>query len=274
MAIGVYTLSVEDVLGIYRILVEDFATSPDPIAPAGVRDPNLLESAVYRQVTGFEGHLKYEHPLRSAASLTYGLCCDHPFYNGNKRTALVSMLVHLDRNGLTVPGVSQADLYDLMIAIADHQLAFEKDRRRRAVGAGRPSPDEEVESIYRWLRERAPRIERGEKVITYRQLRQALAGHGIEVEVVDGNRADLVRYEDRTTGFLRRRTERVRVRLGTVGYRNEGTALSKSEMKAIRQVCGLTEERGVDSRAFYSTGVVVDTFVCKYRRVLQRLAHV
>jgi death-on-curing protein len=272
MLTGVWTLSVEDVLSVYTILVQDFTATSDPMAPAGVRDPGLLESAVYRQFTGFEGRLKYEHPLRSAASLAYGLCCDHPFYNGNKRTALVSMLVHLDRNGLALPGVNQTELYDVMIAIADHQLASEKDRRRRGEGADRPSPDEEVQSIYRWLRERAERIERGERVLTYRQLRQALAQFGINIEVVDGNRAELVRYEQHRTGFLGRRTEQVRVRLGTVGYRNEGTDIPKSDIKDIRDLCGLTEERGVDSRAFYSTGVVVDAFVCRYRRALHRLA--
>lgn len=275
MASGVWTLSVDDVLSIYSVLVEDFAGASDPISPAGVRDRGLLESAVYRQSTGFEERLKYDHPLLSAASLAYGLCCDHAFLNGNKRTALVSMLVHLERNGFTLPGVSQAELYELMIAIANHKLASDKDRRRRGEGAGRPSPDEEVQSIFRWLRERAERTERGERVLTYRQLRQALAQFKIEVEVVDGNRAELVRFEERTSGVpFFRKTERVRVRLATVGYRDEGTDLKKSDLKRIREQLGLTEEKGVDSRAFYSTGVVVDAFICRYRRVLQRLARV
>src|SRR5215510_4368531 len=95
---GVRMLTVEDVLSVYAALTQDFADSADPISPAGVRDQGLLESAVYRQETGFGGRLKYDHPLLSAASLAYGLCCDHPFHNGNKRAALVSMLVHIDRN--------------------------------------------------------------------------------------------------------------------------------------------------------------------------------
>ena len=48
----------------------------------------------------------------------------------------------------------------------------------------------------------------------------------------------------------------------------------KSDLKKIRELCELTEERGVDSRVFYSTGVVVDAFVCRYWRVLHRLARV
>jgi len=245
--------------------------SDDPMTPAGVRDPGLLESAVHRQHTGFDGRLKYDHPLLSAASLTYGLCCDHPFYNGNKRTALVAMLVHLDRNNQALLGVDQSELYDLMVNVADHQLAHEKERRKRA-GTGRPTSDEEVQSLYRWLRERTQRIERGERVISYRQLRRALGQFGIVVEPVEGNRAELVRYEDRPSGLFRRSATRVRVRLGTVGYRDEGTYLAKSDLKDIRVMCGLTEEQGVDSRSFYTTGAMVDAFVCYHRRVLHRLA--
>ena len=105
-------------------------------------------------------------------------------------------------------------------------------------------------------------------------MRPALAQFGISIETVEGNRAELVRYEDRPVGLLRRRLERVRLRIGGIGYRDEGTDIPKSEIKRIRSMCGLTEEEGVDSHAFYSTGVVVDAFICRYRRALHRLARV
>lgn len=238
------------------------------MAPAGVRSEALLESAVYRQFTGYDGRFKYDHPLLMAASLVYGICCDHPFYNGNKRTALVAMLVHLDRNELTLPGVNQADLYETMVAIADHRMGLREDSR---LGDGQRSADGEVSAIYKWLRERARRIERGERVITYRQLRHALGQFDIEVEISGSNRATLYRDVEQPGGVFRR-AKLVRTKIGDIGYRDEGTDIAKSEMKHIRRLCGLTEEDGVDSHAFYSKGVVVDDFVCRYRRVLRRLA--
>jgi len=260
------------VLSIYAAITEDFAGSADPISPSGVRDEGLLESAVYRQETGFEGRLKYEHPLLSAASLAYGLCCDHPFHNGNKRAALVSMLVHVDRNDYVLMRVDQGELYDTMLAIADHRLGIREDDR--TTDGVRRSSDEEVQAIYRWLRPYAEKIERGERVITYRQLRKALGQFSITIEVTSGNQAELVRYEQRTVGIFRKRQEKIRVKFGNIGYRDEGTDIAKSEIKRIRELCGLTEGKGVDSRSFYSTGVVVDAFVCRYRRVLHRLARV
>jgi hypothetical protein len=101
-----------------------------------------------------------------------------------------------------------------------------------------------------------------------------LGQFNIAIEVTSGNQADLVRWELRVVGFFKKRQENVRVKIGTIGYRNEGTDIPKSEIKRIRELADLTEENGVDSRSFYSTGVVVDAFVCRYRRVLQRLARV
>src|SRR5262249_14431063 len=95
-------LSTDEVLRIHDRVCADFGTTADPIAPAGVRDPKLLESAVARQRVGFGPFLKYSDPFDNAATLTFGVCCNHAFHNGNKRTALVSMLAHLDANKHTL----------------------------------------------------------------------------------------------------------------------------------------------------------------------------
>src|SRR6187402_3953254 len=94
-------LSTEDIESIHNYLANDFANDDDPISPAGIKSEHLLGSAVYRQHSGFEGYLKYSDAISNAATLIYGICNDHPFHNGNKRTALVSLLVHLDKNKLT-----------------------------------------------------------------------------------------------------------------------------------------------------------------------------
>lgn len=261
------TLSVDEVLEIYEVLLRDFAEDNDPISPAGVRDQGLLESAVSRQHTGFDGILKYPTPLASAAALCYGICCDHAFHNGNKRTALVAMLVHLDKNQLCLPNTSQDELYDLMLALADHKLVKRQDGKR-------DMSDQEVEALSKWLRNRSARLSTGERPITYRQLRRILTGYRIEIENAGQNHAELARYEDVPAGLFRREVKRRRNRIATIGYRDEGTQLSKAEVKKIREICHLTEADGVDSNMFYSSGEIVDSFVNRYRKVLRRLAKI
>src|SRR4051794_23296475 len=115
-------LTVEDVLHIHQRVCEDFAESGDPVGIGGVREKGLLESAVLRQQVGYGGKLKYPDPYENAATLTFGICCGHPFNNGNKRTALVAMLAHLDANGHAVFGMNQMDLYRMIKAVATHDL--------------------------------------------------------------------------------------------------------------------------------------------------------
>ena len=54
----------------------------------GVRDLNLLGSAIGRQSASFGGKTKYTNPVDICATLFYGLVKNHSFSDGNKRTAL------------------------------------------------------------------------------------------------------------------------------------------------------------------------------------------
>lgn len=69
-----------------KVVIADFAGSGDPVFPHGVKSHALLESAVNRQHSGSGSWLKYADPIANAATLAFGICCDHPFHNGNKRT--------------------------------------------------------------------------------------------------------------------------------------------------------------------------------------------
>jgi len=92
-------LTESEVLAIHFALVEFFARESDPITPSGPRDKNLLASALLRPRTSIGEHEKYRTVPQKAAALFHSLVKNHPFHNGNKRTALVGTLAFLDRNG-------------------------------------------------------------------------------------------------------------------------------------------------------------------------------
>ena len=81
-------LSVDEVLAIHERLIERFGGS------AGVRDPGLLESALYRPQTGY-----YADLAEMAAALFESLLMNHPFVDGNKRVAFFATDVFLRLNG-------------------------------------------------------------------------------------------------------------------------------------------------------------------------------
>ncbi|WP_253731915.1 type II toxin-antitoxin system death-on-curing family toxin [Thermus scotoductus] len=65
----------------------------------GLRDRKLLESAAYAPRESAGGQDAYPTFFSKVAALGYRLCQNHPFVDGNKRTALAAMLWTLGANG-------------------------------------------------------------------------------------------------------------------------------------------------------------------------------
>ena len=68
----------------------------------GVRDFGLLGSALAQPEASFAGEWLHRGLYDMAAAYAYHLCQNHPFIDGNKRTALACALVFLELNGFSV----------------------------------------------------------------------------------------------------------------------------------------------------------------------------
>lgn len=66
----------------------------------GLRDAALLESAVAAPQASMLGEPIFRDPIEIAAAYLFYLCRNHPFVDGNKRTALATCLVFLSENEL------------------------------------------------------------------------------------------------------------------------------------------------------------------------------
>ncbi len=86
-------LTINQVLFIHDQMVKRFGGSH------GIRDIGLIESAVARPQATFGGKHLYSSLFDKAAALLQSLLKNHPFVDGNKRTALVSAGVFLKKNG-------------------------------------------------------------------------------------------------------------------------------------------------------------------------------
>lgn len=102
-------LSAEDVLAIAEHAVDDQGIV--------VRDAGLLESAVHRPSAAMFGQEAYPDLFDKAAALLQSLAVNHPFFDGNKRTAWVSCVVFLAMNEVQLrPDIDAAER--LVIAVA------------------------------------------------------------------------------------------------------------------------------------------------------------
>jgi death-on-curing family protein len=261
-------LSAEEIEQIHYQIAQDFKDTPDPIAPAGVRSPELLASAASRPSTGLGSYRKYPTVEMAAAALAHSVIHNHPFYNGNKRTALVSMMSFMDENGLVLTS-SQDELFRWTVRVAGHKLGAHKFHGDRS--------DIELQLMATWILQHSRAIESGERVITAAELRRRLVALECAAQVTSNRGGRLV--VERTVSVHRRSILGVRNRLElrryNLPYGGDGRQVSRGRIKELRRELQLSDEFGVDSATFYGNDKrPVDSFIAEYRKTLKRLARV
>jgi death-on-curing protein len=120
-------LTTAEVIALHEMQLRRFG------GPAGIRDPGALESALGRPLNKWQ----YEGAdmAQLAAAYAYGIARNHPFVDGNKRAAFVSMMLFLRKNGVRF-APSQAEATIIVMDLA----------------AGEVSEG----SLTRWIRDRWP----------------------------------------------------------------------------------------------------------------------
>lgn len=126
----------------HPIAVALFDSSNEPMTHFGKHDRALLESALNNPRQIFDKKELYPTFVKKAAILYYGLIKNHPFENGNKRTATVTLLTFLFINNFR--------LLDADIIIEDYLVELAK---RVAISEGSIQKDGFLKEIETWLAE-------------------------------------------------------------------------------------------------------------------------
>ena len=91
----------------------------------GVRDDNLLESALQAPFQTFGGEELYPTIQKKAACLCFGLINNHSFVDGNKRIGILSMMTFMELNGISI-SCSNEELIKLGLGVASNELDKEE----------------------------------------------------------------------------------------------------------------------------------------------------
>ncbi|MBS1539579.1 MAG: type II toxin-antitoxin system death-on-curing family toxin [Bacteroidetes bacterium] len=111
-------IQIDEVEKIHDIIVEKFGGAK------GIRDRGVLESAIGRPFQTFDGKDLYPNPVDKASAIFESIISNHPFVDGNKRTAYVLMRLILKENQLDII-VGQSEKYEFVIKAAKGQLTFD-----------------------------------------------------------------------------------------------------------------------------------------------------
>ena len=117
--------TVEAVKAIHREVLQAHGGS------AGIRDEGLLDSAVAAPQATLMGKPMFREPVEVAAAYLFYLCRNHPFIDGNKRTALATCLVFLSENGLLKQEKLDTDIWEqLVLDVATSRIDREETTKR------------------------------------------------------------------------------------------------------------------------------------------------
>lgn len=112
-------LQIDQVLAIHDQMVKRFGGS------LGIRDLGLVESAVARPQASFDDQDLYINIFDKAAALLQSLLKNHPFVDGNKRTALTSAGLFLKINGYKLIN-SHKEEVEFAISVDNQHLSIEQ----------------------------------------------------------------------------------------------------------------------------------------------------
>ena len=112
-------LTAEQILFIHYRLIEETGGSH------GIRDIALLQSAIARPQASFDNNDLYPDLFTKAASLMHSIIKNHPFIDGNKRTAITSASIFLQRNNYILTA-SNKELEQFTLKIASENIEIEK----------------------------------------------------------------------------------------------------------------------------------------------------
>ena len=104
-------ITKKQVLMLHKQLIDEYGGSH------GVRDENLLESALETPFQSFGGEELYPSVQAKAARVCYGLVKNHSMVDGNKRIGAHAMLVFLALNGRELE-YTQKELSNIILEIA------------------------------------------------------------------------------------------------------------------------------------------------------------
>jgi death-on-curing protein len=119
--------TVEAVKAIHREVLQAHGGS------AGIRDEGLLDSAVAAPQATMMGKPMFREPVEVAAAYLFYLCRNHPFIDGNKRTALATCLVFLSENEYLSQEKLDLDAWEqLVLDVAASRIDREETTKRLA----------------------------------------------------------------------------------------------------------------------------------------------
>ncbi len=259
---GSFVIGPNEILKAHFIIVDHFSQQGENIN-YGVKDFNLLASAISRQTVGFGNVNKWNRLEEIAATLFFGIIKNHSFHDANKRTALLTLIYHLILNGRTWE-CKLSLLDELAVKVADNKLHTLNDYKKF-----RKNDDSEILYIAYFIRKHTRPIDNKYYVITYKELDKLLQKRGYFLDNPSNNYIEVCKRVKQTNifGFSKEKIVKI-LKIGFPGWKSQ---VNLKAIKSVLKEAHLTAEYGVDSQSFFQDADPLYSLIEEYQGPLNRL---
>ncbi|HBV83450.1 MAG TPA: hypothetical protein DEB74_11820 [Lachnospiraceae bacterium] len=258
-------ITENDVLRAHYLISDYFLDDGEEVV-YGVKNYDLLSSAVHRQVTSYGNVDKWTTNYQKMATLLYGLVKNHAFHDGNKRTALLVLLLYMDREKLQLRK-QQSKLETLVVRIAANTL----DEYGSYQGY-QNNEEPEIMFIADLLKHYTSRVNKRYYPITFAEFNQRLNRFNVKLDNPKGNYIGVYQYQtegSKLFGLIKGKSEYVKIfDIGFPGWKRQ---INPKALKETLKAAHLTPEYGIDSEVFYNGEEPMYTLINEYREPLARL---
>ena len=216
-------INTNTIIYIHDYLTNYFKDLEDPIQPPGIKNRGGIESAASRPDLNPE----YDSPYLKRAALFHSIINNHPFHNGNKRTALLSTIYYLGEFGILIEQCSDEELYEFTRRVAAHEICENRI--------------DEVAIIAEQLEKFSRTQSKGDRPLKFRKLEAILNEFGFTL--IDYGKVCKIRNQD-TNKTIKGVTVKKKGKNGKEDF--DPQYISK-----LRKLLNLTPENGIDSMRFY-----------------------
>jgi len=112
---AIFFLTLSEILALHKDEIQRYGGA------SGVRSKELLISALVQPSTSFSGQYLHKDIFEMGSAYLYHICQNHPFIDGNKRTALAAALMFFLMNGIEIK-VDSDLLADMVFKVAEGRM--------------------------------------------------------------------------------------------------------------------------------------------------------
>jgi death-on-curing family protein len=270
----IVTLTTDEIEELHKILCDNYELLPEmePVSPPGIKNRDMLESAVSRQLVGSGDYYKYPDIYTNCATLVFGLVKNHSFHNGNKRIGFLALIKHLYSNGYVIrPYIQHKEIYELLRTLADsaleeHAAIFNKHfyKQHKKI---KWTDEVQIKYLALWLRQNAEHkntkikqktipVNELERLLRTKNLETSFSGKFLTVSKKNSFFQDLLGKNAYKKDYIIKDERNVPLNL----------------IEQMRRDFSIAFLDGVDNSTFYNDEDVINHEIVSYKKIIYKLA--